>query len=78
MRDESPEIRTHVLTARMNAPERVFFHDVQSRRDSRNLPIDAVGVKGLRYPVTIESGTSLVPTIATFSMTVSLAAAEKG
>jgi GTP cyclohydrolase FolE2 len=62
----------------MNAPERIFLHDVQSRPDDRNLRIDAVGVKGLRCPVTIESGANWVSTIATFSMTVSLAAAEKG
>ena len=62
----------------MNAPERIALHDVQSRPDSRNLPIDAVGVKGVRYPVTIHAGERLVPTIATFSMTVGLAAIEKG
>ena len=62
----------------MNAPERIALHDVQSRPDSRNLRIDAVGVKGVRYPVTIRAGERLVPTIATFSMTVGLAAIEKG
>lgn len=62
----------------MNAPERIALHDVQSRPDSRNLRIDAVGVKGVRYPVTIDAGEGLVPTIATLSMTVSLAAVEKG
>jgi GTP cyclohydrolase FolE2 len=62
----------------MNAPERIALHDVQSRPDGRNLRIDAVGVKGVRYPVTIRAGEGLVPTIATFSMTVGLAAIEKG
>jgi GTP cyclohydrolase FolE2 len=62
----------------MNAPERIALHDVQSRPDGRNLRIDAVGVKGVRYPITILAGEGLVPTIATFSMTVSLAATEKG
>lgn len=62
----------------MNAPERIALHDVQSRTDGRNLRIDAVGVKGVRYPVTIHASEGLLPTIATFSMTVSLAASEKG
>ena len=62
----------------MNAPERITLHDVQSRPDSRNIRIDAVGVKGMRYPVTIQAGERLVPTIATLAMTVGLAAIEKG
>ena len=62
----------------MNAPERVALGDVQSRPDSRNLRIDSVGIKGIRYPVTIRAGATLVPTIATLSMTVGLAAVEKG
>jgi GTP cyclohydrolase FolE2 len=62
----------------MNAPERVALGDVQSRPDSRNLRIDAVGVKGIRYPVTIQPGAAPVPTIATLSMTVSLAASDRG
>lgn len=28
--------------------------DVQSRRDERKIPIDKVGVKGLRYPITVK------------------------
>jgi GTP cyclohydrolase I len=62
----------------MNAPERIFLYDVQSRPDSRNLRIDAVGIKGLRYPVTIQSGAGPVPTVATLSMTVALEATDKG
>ncbi|MGH9817462.1 MAG: GTP cyclohydrolase FolE2 [Candidatus Acidiferrales bacterium] len=62
----------------MNAPERIALHDVQSRPDSRKLRIDAVGVKGLRYPVAIQAGARVVPTIAAFSMTVGLAAVDKG
>jgi GTP cyclohydrolase IB len=62
----------------MNAPERIVLQDVQSRADSRNLRIDAVGVKGIRYPVTIQAGARLVPTIATLSMTVALEATDKG
>lgn len=62
----------------MNAPERIDLPDIQSQLDSRGIGIDAVGVKGVRYPVTILAGESLVPTIATFSMTVGLSAFAKG
>ncbi len=62
----------------MNAPERIALDDVQSRPERRNLRIDAVGVKGLRYPVTVQAGAAPMPTIATFSMMVALAATEKG
>ena len=58
--------------------EQIALGDVQSRPDSRNLRIDAVGVKDLRYPVTIQAGGHEVATIATFAMTVGLAATEKG
>jgi len=62
----------------MNAPERIALEDVQSRPDSRHLRIDAVGIKGLRYPIAVQAGAASVPVIATFSMTVGLAASEKG
>ena len=52
--------------------------DVQSRLDDRNLRIDAVGIKAVRIPTSIRSGGTLLPTIATFSMNVSLPAAAKG
>ena len=63
----------------MNAPERAaILPDVQSRADGRELRIDAVGIKGVRSPITIRDGVRLVPTVATFSMTVGLAAVTKG
>lgn len=62
----------------MNAPERLPLPDIQSQPDSRDLPIDAVGVKGLRYPAIIRSGAEPVPTVATCSMTVELPATAKG
>jgi GTP cyclohydrolase FolE2 len=61
----------------MNAPERIPF-DVQSLRDERGVRIDAAGIKGLRYPVSIGTAGGPQPTVATFAMTVSLAAAERG
>ena len=52
--------------------------DVQSQIDSRNLRIDDVGVKGVRYPLTINSGGKTMPTIATLALTVGLSASDKG
>jgi GTP cyclohydrolase FolE2 len=62
----------------MNAPERIDLPDIQSRLDGRDIPIDAVGIKNVRYPVTILTRGRRVPTIATLSMTVGLSAITKG
>jgi MptA/FolE2 family GTP cyclohydrolase len=52
--------------------------DIQSQADARGLRIQAVGVKGLRYPVTISSDGKHQPTVAEFRMTVGLDPAVKG
>ena len=63
----------------MNAPEKIaFLADIQAQVDDRDLCIDAVGIKGVRHPITIRAGARLLPTIATLSMTVGLSAAAKG
>ena len=62
----------------MNAPERMLFPDMQSQFDDRNIHIDAVGIKGVRYPVTISAREKPVPTIAALSLTVGLSASAKG
>jgi GTP cyclohydrolase IB len=62
----------------MNAPEKITLPDIQSQHDHRNQPIDAVGIKGVRYPVAVRSGGDTVATVASFTMTVGLAAAAKG
>lgn len=53
--------------------------DIQGTRDHRNLPIEQVGVRGLRYPVMIEreDGTR-APSVAEFSLSVGLPAEQKG
>jgi conserved hypothetical protein TIGR00294 len=56
----------------------VCLPDVQARADDRALPLDAVGVKAVRHPITIRGHTRLMPTIATFAMTVALPAVAKG
>ena len=53
--------------------------DVQGSVDARNLPIDRVGVRGLRYPVVFGlEGDARLPSIAEFSLSVGLAADRKG
>ena len=62
----------------MNSPELLMLPDVQAQIDGRNIGIDSVGVKGVRYPLSIRSGESIAPTIATLSMSVGLSASVKG
>ena len=67
----------------MNRPENpstlMAIPDVQSGSDERNLAIDQVGIRGLRYPLAFADGD--VPaqsTIATFAVSVALPADRKG
>jgi GTP cyclohydrolase IB len=63
----------------MNAPERFFLPDVQATPDTRQLAIQRVGVRGLRYPLQLldEAG-GIRHTVATLTMTVGLSPAVKG
>jgi GTP cyclohydrolase I len=62
----------------MNAPEPVALPDVQSSADARNIAIDRVGVKGLRYPITVASPAGPVACVAHIDMYVALPADRKG
>ena len=63
----------------MNAPERMPLPDIQSSPDHRNIAINRVGIKGLRFPVRIRSATGAEHhTVATFEMTVGLPPHVKG
>lgn len=63
----------------MNAPDKFFLPDVQASADHRALPIQRVGVRGLRYPLAIAAaGGTVQHTVATIEMTVGLAADQKG
>ena len=63
----------------MNAPEKIFIPDVQSFADARNIAIDDVGIRGLRYPMTVAMRDgSAQPTVAELELTVSLAPEVKG
>lgn len=52
--------------------------DVQSSPDSRNMPINQVGIKDLRLPLRIRSQDSEQNTVARLTMTVALPASQKG
>ena len=64
----------------MNAPDRFFLlPDVQSIADTRRLAIQNVGIKGLRYPLLLETtGGEHLSTVATLAMTVGLPPQVKG
>ncbi|QEY26462.1 GTP cyclohydrolase FolE2 [Neisseria zalophi] len=52
--------------------------DVQSTRDLRNLPINQVGIKDLRFPITLDTAEGRQNTVARLTMTVYLPADQKG
>ena len=63
----------------MNAPDHFFLPDVQATPDTRRLAIQQVGVKGLRYPLQLETASGeVVSTVATLAMTVGLPPEVKG
>ncbi len=53
--------------------------DIQNQRDFRNIPIDKVGIKNLRYPITVlDRKNSVQNTVATINMYVDLPHEYKG
>lgn len=53
--------------------------DVQGSRDLRNLPIDRVGVRGIRYPMMVQGqDAEPQPSVGEFSLSVGLPADQKG
>ncbi len=69
----------------MNAPERLFtaaahrpLPDVQSSPDGRDIAIQKVGVRDVRYPVQLRGGSGAQPTVGCFQMTVALPPEVKG
>ncbi|MFH0824083.1 MAG: GTP cyclohydrolase FolE2 [Pseudomonadota bacterium] len=53
--------------------------DVQSMPDERNIPIDKVGVKGLRYPIRVKDRTKVLQhTVGVFDLFVNLPRQFKG
>jgi GTP cyclohydrolase IB len=63
----------------MNAPEKFVLPDTQALPDVRQLPIQKVGVKGLRYPIALRTASGDVQhTVAEFAMYVGLPHDVKG
>ncbi len=62
-----------------NADEARSIEDVQARADTRRIPIDKVGIKGIRHPVRVRDRSGGEQhTIATFDMFVTLPHDFKG
>jgi GTP cyclohydrolase IB len=63
----------------MNRPETPAIPDVQSHPDARQLAIDRVGIRGLRYPIQFaDDDGPAQSTVATFGIYVALPAERKG
>ena len=63
----------------MLASETFLLPDIQSYADDRNLPIDGVGVRGVRHPVTLRTAEGgVVATVATLDLSVALAPSTRG
>lgn len=52
--------------------------DVQSTPDTRHIAIQRVGVKGVRYPITLKTSTGVHPSIGLWNMYVHLPEQQKG
>jgi GTP cyclohydrolase I len=52
--------------------------DVQSTPDTRHLAIQRVGVKGVRYPITVKTPSGTQPSVASWNMYVHLPEDKKG
>ena len=65
----------------MNSPidPAIVMPDVQSSADTRHIPIQRVGIRGVRHPMLVESGDgSPQGTVANWTLTVALPPEEKG
>ncbi len=62
----------------MNAPERLLIADIQALPDHRNIAIDDVGIRGLRYPIQVAGRDGAQTTVADLQLTVALPPHVKG
>src|ERR1700758_3256143 len=70
---------TAPVTAKISRPTVTEIEDVQSRADTRRLPINRVGIKDISHPVRVrDRSAGEQHTIATFNMYVSLPHNFKG
>ena len=54
------------------------MHDIQNEFDDRSIPIDEVGISGLRYPLTFDDGHTRQGGVADITVTVRLQADRRG
>lgn len=64
----------------MNSPidSALVMPDVQSSADTRHIPIQRVGIRGVRHPMLVATADGPQPTVANWTLTVALPAEEKG
>src|SRR6266516_7407781 len=73
------ESEAAIGAAESGGKQRAKLHDKQSERDYRELRIDKVGVRGLRFPIQVrDKARALQNTIATIGMYVDLPKEFKG
>src|SRR5690348_4198933 len=76
---KSPRSNGAVRRAEVARKSQALMHDKQNERDTRELRIDKVGVRGLRFPIQIrDKAHSTQNTIATIGMFVDLPKEFKG
>ena len=61
-----------------NLFDALHIPDTQSARDERKVAIQRVGVRGVRYPVQLRIGATVLPTVAAWDLDVALPAEQKG
>lgn len=73
-----PAARAQV--SQMNSPvdSAIVMPDVQSSVDIRQIPIQRVGIRGVRHPMLVAGADGAQPTVANWTLTVALPAEEKG
>ena len=62
----------------MNAPDKFFLPDIQASADPRQVAIQQVGIRGVRYPLQLAAGGTEQGTVADIEMTVGLPADVRG
>ena len=75
----APTVDVPVVVAHTMTKARIMMPDVQGSQDQRQVAIDKVGVKNVRYPITLQTpGGGQQHTIASINLYVSLPREKKG
>lgn len=61
-----------------NLKDALHIPDTQSEQDGRQLAIQQVGIKGVRYPLELRIGANVMPTVGLWTLDVALPADQKG